>query len=88
MLKSKGSGFINIKHSLLTEWNGFEPTRTETIGLAVQGLNHSATSSYRPIAFSSPRINLTLDMPYRERMHLVAFLLAEECIKAKSFKQL
>ena len=56
--------------------------------IAVQRLNNSATSSYRPIAFSSSRINLTLDIPYREQMYLVAFLLAEECIKAKSFKQL
>ena len=27
---------------------GFEPTRAEHIGLAVQRLNHSATSSYLP----------------------------------------
>ena len=33
---------------------GFEPTRAEPIGLAVQRLNHSATSSYcwkEPIIF-------------------------------------
>ena len=31
---------------------GFEPTRAEHIGLAVQRLNHSATSSYHKWAWN------------------------------------
>ena len=32
---------------------GFEPTRAEPIGLAVQRLNHSATSSYEDMTKNS-----------------------------------
>ena len=40
---------------------GFEPTWTESIGVAVQRLNHAASSSYRTTAISSPRLHLTRD---------------------------
>ena len=35
----------NVNKTILTTRMGFEPTRAEHIGLAVQRLNHSATSS-------------------------------------------
>ena len=37
---------------------GFEPTRAEHIGLAVQRLNHSATSSYLWKSIYGERANL------------------------------
>ena len=57
---------VNIKFCMLfptkfTTRMGFEPTWTESIELAFQCLNHSAISSYRPAAISSPRLHLTLD---------------------------
>ncbi len=35
-----------IENLKITTWMGFEPTRAEHIGLAVQRLNHSATASH------------------------------------------
>ena len=48
---------IEIKNKKYPTRMGFEPTRAEPIGLAVQRLNHSATSStpvYRKFSFSDP----------------------------------
>jgi hypothetical protein len=39
------SPFFSSKSEKITTKMGFEPTRAEPIGLAVQRLNHSATSS-------------------------------------------
>ena len=41
------------QNKMITTPMGFEPTRAEPIGLAVQRLNHSATAStYLPIKYS------------------------------------
>ena len=46
---------------------GFEPTRAEHIGLAVQRLNHSATSSQLLITYNHHLLIIYLDIDKQQK---------------------
>ena len=82
----KGSGITYSKLERFclksTTRMGFEPTRTESIGLAVQRLNHSATSSTAPKIYytSSPTIHFNI------YQFSAVLYLANKVISSRPFK--